>query len=415
MFNKFRIILLLFLLLAANIYSQNIKRALFLGNSYTNVNDLPSLVKSLALSVGDSLYVESNTPGGYTLQGHSTNAGSLALIQQGGWDYVVLQEQSQMPSFPDGQVAAEVFPYAKILDSIIHVSNPCAKTVFYMTWGRKNGDALNCSSWPPVCTYLGMDSLLNLRYTIMANANKSLLCPAGYAWRYTRANYPGIELYDSDESHPSMAGSYLTAACFYTLFFQKSPALIHNDAGLDAQTTQILRHVAELIVWDSLSNWNVGKWQPVADFVINQNGSSISCSNFSSNSDTYFWDFGDGSTSSLQNPSHTYQSSSHYVIKLEVSKCGKTDTMSTLVIITGTGLNTNNEDEIITIFPNPSNGTLNLVGADEIEHIEIFNSLGLLVFSASKQDKIVVNLPKGIYICKIRMNNKILNNKIIVH
>ena len=39
----------------------------FLGNSYTAVDDLPSLVVGLALSGGHEIFVDKNTPGGYTL------------------------------------------------------------------------------------------------------------------------------------------------------------------------------------------------------------------------------------------------------------------------------------------------------------------------------------------------------------
>jgi hypothetical protein len=165
---------------------------LFLGNSYTYVNDLPKTIADMALSTNDTLIYDSNCPGGYTLQGHATNATSLNKIKQGNWDYVVLQEQSQYPSFPINQVETDVFPYAKLLDSLIHVSNPCAETVFYMTWGRKNGDASNCPSWPPVCTYNGMDSLLRLRYETMATSNKALLSPVSVVWKYLRTNNPLI-------------------------------------------------------------------------------------------------------------------------------------------------------------------------------------------------------------------------------
>ena len=111
------------------------KRVLFLGNSYTSVNNLPQIVADVAASLGDTLIFDSNSPGGYTFQGHSTDATSLAKIALGNWDYVILQEQSQRPSFPISQVETDVFPYAHILDSIINAENQCAETVFFMTWG----------------------------------------------------------------------------------------------------------------------------------------------------------------------------------------------------------------------------------------------------------------------------------------
>jgi hypothetical protein len=150
-------------------------RVLFIGNSYTAVNNLPSQIAQLADGTHDTLIYDMSAPGGYTFQQHTTNTTTLSKIQQGNWDYVVLQEQSQLPSFPDAQVASDVYPYAHALDSIIHENNPCAKTIFYVTWGRKNGDASNCAFFPPVCTYDGMDSLLQLRYSKWLSSTAVLL------------------------------------------------------------------------------------------------------------------------------------------------------------------------------------------------------------------------------------------------
>lgn len=112
-------------------------RVLFIGNSYTGVNDLPNTFKNLSLSLGDSVFVQSNTPGGFTFNGHSTNTTTLSLIQQGNWDFVVLQEQSQLPSFSPSQVAQQCFPYATLLDSIIDATNECSETVFLYDLGSK--------------------------------------------------------------------------------------------------------------------------------------------------------------------------------------------------------------------------------------------------------------------------------------
>jgi hypothetical protein len=75
------------------------KKILFIGNSYTYVNDLPKMLSELALVTGDSLIYDSNTPGGYTFQLHSTNATTLAKINSKKWGLCRLQEQSQLPSF----------------------------------------------------------------------------------------------------------------------------------------------------------------------------------------------------------------------------------------------------------------------------------------------------------------------------
>ena len=64
------------------VFSQQTKEVLFVGNSYTYVNDLPNMVKQIALSFGDTLIYDQNTPGGATLQMHSTNTQTLSKISQ---------------------------------------------------------------------------------------------------------------------------------------------------------------------------------------------------------------------------------------------------------------------------------------------------------------------------------------------
>ena len=95
------------------------RKVLFLGNSYTYVNNLPQLIKDIALANGDTLVFDSNCPGGHTFNNHFNNATSLAKINAQAWDCVILQAQSQEPSFSPGQVAAQTLPYAIKLDSLI--------------------------------------------------------------------------------------------------------------------------------------------------------------------------------------------------------------------------------------------------------------------------------------------------------
>ena len=127
--------------------------ALFLGNSYTYVNNLPLLIANLASANGDTLVYDYNTPGGYTLNNHFNDLTSKAKISSASWKYVILQAQSQEPSFSPYQVFSQTIPYARKLDSLIKLNNACTNTVFYQTWGRKNGDASNCGFYPP-CLHL---------------------------------------------------------------------------------------------------------------------------------------------------------------------------------------------------------------------------------------------------------------------
>ena len=232
---------------------------LFIGNSYIASNNLPNIISNIANSMDDYLYTESSLIGGASLQTHIDNLASNNLIMDGGWDYVVLQEQSQYPSFPLWQVEQEVFPYATQLNQLITDYNSCGQTVFFMTWGRENGDINNCSNWPPVCTYEGMDDLIHERYMIMANDNAAFVSPVGAVWRYIRDSEYDIDLYSADESHPSFLGSYVSAVCFYTVLFQKNPLDIPWDEqwNILESDVEIIHETVKIVVYDNLEQWNI--------------------------------------------------------------------------------------------------------------------------------------------------------------
>lgn len=240
------------LLLFAHLFAQSSK-VLFIGNSYTYVNNLPELIANMYLSDGDTLFYTMSAPGGCTFQQHCSV--SLPYIQQGGWDYVVLQEQSQLPSFPYGQFMQESYPYAQQLCDSIHQYSPDSHTVFYMTWGRKNGDSQNAVYYAPLATYEGMDSLLYARYMLMATDNHACVSPVGAAWHFIRDNYVDMELYQSDESHPSYLGSYIAACCFYTMFTHRNPMDIAWNGSLTENQAQIAKNAVKTVVYDSLSKW----------------------------------------------------------------------------------------------------------------------------------------------------------------
>ena len=232
---------------------------LFVGNSYTSFNNLPNLISSIASTMGDVLIVDGSLIGGATLQNHSQNNNTTNLITKGNWDFVVLQEQSQYPSFPLWQVEQDVFPYASQLCELVSEFNECANTVFFMTWGREYGDQSNCQSWPPVCTYEGMDDLLRERYMIMANDNNSIVSPVGAVWRSLRDAGYDLDLYSSDGSHPSLTGSYISAVCFYTTLFRKNPLDIPwvDDFGISENNDMLIKETVKQVVYDNLYEWNI--------------------------------------------------------------------------------------------------------------------------------------------------------------
>lgn len=256
-----QVVLFLALIFCTSLVAQKTRKVLFLGNSYTYYNNMPQMVADLASSTGDVLIHDQNTPGGSFLYDHTLSSTSLGKIQAGDWDYVVLQDQSQAPTLPEYQIGLTRQSAYK-LDSIVSAHNLCAETLFYMTWGRKNGDSVfyRVYSGYTEATYEYMDSLLHARYLQFADTSQAEVSPVGRVWRHVRENYPNIELYQADESHPSLAGSYLAACTFYTAIFRKDPTLTSFNSSLDATTANQIKGAAKAIVYDSLMNWNIGKY-----------------------------------------------------------------------------------------------------------------------------------------------------------
>jgi hypothetical protein len=331
-------------------FGQLRKEVLFVGNSYTYVNDLPNLIKQIALSFGDTLIHESNTPGGSNFNAHSTNTQTLNKINQQQWDYVVLQAQSQEPSLSPGYVNSNVLPAAQVLIDAIESNSLCIEPLFFMTWGRKFGDASNCVAYPPVCTYLGMQECLRTRYLDMSFLHNASCSPVGIAWEKSIAIDSTLNLFSSDNSHPSVYGSYLAACTFYASIFKKSAVgSSYWPNVIDSATAYSLQQIGSSTVLDSLAVWNIFN----ADFDFQQYNDSISFTNLSSNYESVVWDFGDGTASIDENPTHIYNSSGAYTISLSALTNGGCllDTFSVTVTVSSTTVinDLNTHKELISI------------------------------------------------------------------
>lgn len=259
---KFILLSLCLIISSASAYSKT-KRVLFLGNSYTYVNDLPKMLADMAKSTGDTLIYDSNVPGGHSIGNHSLNTVSLSKIMVGNWDFVVLQGQSYELANTTPEISP--YPYAKKLDSIINKYNDCVETVYYMTWGRKNGDPSSCPSIPYLCSYEKMDSVIHKNYMWLTDTTNAIVAPAAAVWRSLRKNYPLIELYQTDESHPSVAGTYAAASAFYTTLYRKDPSLVTYNPGLTTTEAANIRSTAKKVVYDSLLHWHVGEYDHIVN------------------------------------------------------------------------------------------------------------------------------------------------------
>ena len=178
-------------------------RVLFVGNSYTSVNDLPAIVRAIGFAAKPpvDIVVESITPGGFTLEGHLAAEGKdspRARIAAGAFDFVVLQEQSQRPVVEPAKMLEAARALAKDVAAVK------AEPVWYATWARKAKPEQQVE--------------LDKSYAACLAECGGRLAPVGDAWQLVIGQKDAkdrVELYDKDGSHPSPAGSYLAGLVMY--------------------------------------------------------------------------------------------------------------------------------------------------------------------------------------------------------
>jgi hypothetical protein len=360
---------------------QDTTRILFIGNSYVNSNDLPGMVHQMSASMGEFVETMRVSPGGSTFEGHSSSAVTQAAIAQGGWDFVVLQEQSQRPSFPPAQVAADVYPYAALLVEQVHAVDPCTEVVFLMTWGRENGDQANCEFYEPLCTYAGMQQRLRDSYVEMAVDNVSWCAPVGVAWAQHREVHPSTGLY-TDGSHPNVTGSYIAACTLASTIFRRSCAEAPwFPLELTVEQASYIRSLASAIVADSAATWNIGVSDPDVQFAWNMIGEgTVLFANNTPGSVEQTWDFGDGWTSNEVDPIHAYTDPGTYSVSLSaMDACGRTAIRTEEISINATGINEHRRTPEVRLL----NGAIMVSGTNGPARITIMDNLGRVVLDTS--------------------------------
>ncbi len=222
---------------------------LFVGNSYTTGNDLPARVAAL-LEEGapgwDEVDHDQLTGGGRTFAEHAAeldagpNAHTAALVESVGvFDTAILQEQSQTAGFDqNGGTWQQSLSAAGVLNDA--VAEHGADTLFYLTWGRRDGDAMNPDRYPDFPT---MQDHLTSGYLAYADELSTrgrpvFVAPAGLAFQsvWTSESDPTdpdslfYRLYAPDGSHPSPLGSALVARIFFASLTGRSPVALVADA-----------------------------------------------------------------------------------------------------------------------------------------------------------------------------------------
>lgn len=228
-------------------------RVLFVGDSYSYVNDLPAVLEGLARA-GHHLMQTGLVAGpGESLTDHVASQDARRSLQSAKWDVVVLQEQSQIPA-SEHLRQTEMYPAALQLVGMIR--NAGAQPMFFVTWAESYG-------WPAngLLDYRSMQSAVDEGYLTIAHGLHAAVAPVGYAWSATLSEERRADrhagLWRLDGSHPTARGTYLAACVFYAALFRETPIGLSYHAGLLGGEAAKLQGIASEVVLGDSAKWGL--------------------------------------------------------------------------------------------------------------------------------------------------------------
>ncbi|CAN5427126.1 DUF4886 domain-containing protein [soil metagenome] len=200
-------------------------KILFIGNSFTARNDFPGLLARLAEARGLTVEHQLISAGGASLRAHWNAGTATEAIQKTHFDFVVLQEQSTLPI----KNATRMHENIRLFDEAIKAAG--SRTVLYLTWARRHAPE--------------SQEVLTEAYFSIGSALNALVVPVGLAWQSVLAQADHPVLHDKDDSHPTVAGSFLAACVFLGTLFGENPTGIALEiAGIEPKTMQMLEKAA---------------------------------------------------------------------------------------------------------------------------------------------------------------------------
>ena len=136
---------------------------------------------------------------------------------------------------------------------------------------------------------------------------------------------------------------------------------------------------------------------------------TVTFSNQSSYATSYMWEFGDGDTSSVYSPVHTFPAYGKYPVKLTATNnCGSHFSTFDVNVNLKMGVGSAQNENSIELWPNPTNSELYIKGLTIPTKINIIDVQGRIVKTQTiypNQSLLVENLPAGIYMAQLFLAN----------
>lgn len=208
---------------------------LFIGNSYTYVNDLPGMLRDLLRAGKHPMDIDSYTRGATALSAFFDDpslSGGKNKLAKGDFTWVILQDQSQTPAMRPEATRR----YVKLWSELARERK--TKPVLFLTWAH----ATPMRGKPALIA--DMQDKTSRTYCRCALENDIAVAPVGEAWRAWYAKNPDKPLHCPDLSHANVLGTYMAACVFYTTLTGESPIGLPAPRGVSRQLAKSIQKTA---------------------------------------------------------------------------------------------------------------------------------------------------------------------------
>lgn len=212
-----------------------VRRVLFIGNSLTYWQQGIDLHLGRLAASGETpmpVHTDRCVKGGATLKTHWERPEPRAMIAQGGWTDVVVQED-----LPEINVS---YFRQHARDFVGEIRKAKARPVLLMAWPYARLD------------WIGTDEIAE-EHRKLAKELGIDVAPVALAWRASQQQRPGLDLFAADREHPSLPGTYLATSVVYATLSGNDPRpLRYVPAGIRDADAAFLRRIA----WETVRRWD---------------------------------------------------------------------------------------------------------------------------------------------------------------
>ena len=203
------------------------RSVLFIGDSFTYAQDgIYTHLVRLAASARPPLVITADKSvfGGAFLHRLWDRQEPLRRIRSGASDVVVLQEDIPETTVADFREYARMF--------VAEVRQTRARPILFMAWPYKR------------LGWISMEEIAQAHRDAARELNVDV-APVGLAWQAASRQRPDLNMYDADEEHPSVFGTYLATCVIYVTIYDKNPTgLTYAPAGVSPEDAAFLQRIA---------------------------------------------------------------------------------------------------------------------------------------------------------------------------